>query len=256
MHNFDIIVMIILIVTITTFIFMIFKKQFIDDSLDIKVKKILSNSDNESFIVSDAQDFHNYNKLRDEIKAEPNEFTDAFQKMKEKDNEPVNKLIEEKKEKMKEQTDFSIQLTYNKSTKPNPLTDINKKHPRSFVTAADYGWDAPFPTVSCSNSSIDDRYRTGPKKIIPNHISCGHPDSLTAENYYRTHFEAPVAYLEDYRVRGWNYNQFSDFPHPTKSNIRILSQNTKGLPPKETQYNNIPIGWNYAFHNTPAMNLP
>ncbi len=62
------------------------------------------------------------------------------------------------------------------------------------------------------------------------------------------------AYLEDPNVRGYNYNEYSDFATPTQ-HIRIISQNTKGLPPNQMIYKNIPTGYNYAFHQTPAMRI-
>ena len=83
--------------------------------------------------------------------------------------------------------------------------------------------------------------------------------NLIHENTLRpnkTHYQAQIARLEDYAVRGSNYMEFSDYIHPTKSNIRILSQNTKGLPPKDVEYRNIPTGRNYGFHNTPSMRMP
>jgi hypothetical protein len=225
---FDAIILIIVIISLTILSVVGIKKLLKNNNIDKQIDEILNK---ESFIVADAQDFHNYDKLRDKVLKESPTFDDP----------PSDRKDDE----------FSMQMTYGVPKK----VDI-RPHPRSFVTAADYGWDAPFPTVSCSNSSIDDRYKTGPKQIIPNQIACGSPDKLTAENYYKTHFQAPVAYLNDNMVRGWNYEIYSSFIHPTKSNIRILSQNTKGLPPNETKYRNIPSGANYAFHNTPSMPMP
>ena len=271
--------------------------------IDKKVNELLNKDDNknddkESFIVADAQDFHNYDKLKDEVLDMPNNFNKSniidppktqsvdynkkdnnnttnpniqINKNNNDDNsqkkEPENKCLKERdsydnsicntcipdtcKPKNKKDDNFSMMVVHGEPT-PVPI----KKNPRNFICASDYGWESPFPTVSCANSSIDSRFKTGPKKIIPGHIACGSPDSLTAENYYRTHFEAPIARLEDYRVKGWNYGDYSMTPHPTKSNIRILSQNTKGLPPKETEYRNVPTASNYAFHNTPALQLP
>lgn len=299
MHKLDITIITIFFLTIIGTVIILLIKNLDTNNIDRRVKEILqeeinNNSDNkESFIVADAQDFHNYDKLRDEVLKVPDNFNksriidppksqgvDYEESKQEKDNPNIS-INENKTEVTKEENkclkprdsydnsicntcipdtcrrkgdkddNFTMMVVHGEP-KPVPI----KKHPRNYICASDYGWESPFPTVSCSNSSIDSRFKTGPKQIIPGHIACGSPDCLTAENYYRTHFEAPIARLEDYRVRGWNYMDFSSNPHPTKANIRILSQNTKGLPPKETQYRNIPSGWNYAFHNTPAMNLP
>jgi len=63
------------------------------------------------------------------------------------------------------------------------------------------------------------------------------------------------AKLEDDEVKGANYLEYEKWPRPQKSNVRILSQNTKGLPPSEMIYKNIPVGANYAF-NTPVLPMP
>lgn len=60
------------------------------------------------------------------------------------------------------------------------------------------------------------------------------------------------AYLEDPCTRGANYNEYSNFASPT-AHIRILSQNTKGLPPDQMMYKNIPTASNFAFHNSPSF---
>lgn len=139
-----------------------------------------------------------------------------------------------------------------------PSVDLVYKTPeqRGFVTSADFGWSQPTPVVSCANSSIDSKYKLKPKNILPYQISCGMPNKLTAENWYKTHFDGLVANLEEYGLRGSNYDSYSGFTQPSKLAIRILSRNTKGLPEDETRYRNIPSGFNYAFHNTPAMAMP
>lgn len=53
-------------------------------------------------------------------------------------------------------------------------------------------------------------------------------------------------------LKGYNYNDFTNFASPN-SHIRILSQNTKGLPPDQMIYRNIPVPSNYAFLNTSSL---
>ena len=300
MHTLDITIVIIFLVTIISITVILLLNSLDTQNIDKRVSEILNKEDeNESFTVSDAQDFHNYDKLRDQVLEMPNNFNKSRiinppksqgvdyednketkdnpnikintlvdkEKLEEKKNSEENKCLKPRdsyddsicntcipdtcRKKGEKDDNFTMMVVHGEP-KPVPI----KKHPRNYVCRSDYGWETPFPTVSCANSSIDSRFKTGPKKIIPGHIACGSPDGLTAENYYRTHFEAPIARLEDYRVKGWNYMDFSSAPHPTKSNIRILSQNTKGLPPKETEYRNVPTAANYAFHNTPALSMP
>ncbi len=127
---------------------------------------------------------------------------------------------------------------------------------KKYLTADDFGWESGFQSKSCSNSSISEKFKSGPKKLLPNDLSCSVPNKLTAENYYKTHYLAQVLPLEDYSVRGANYIDYTNYAHPVKSNIRILSQNTKGLSPEDTDRHNIPTPANYAFHGTPSMRMP
>lgn len=127
---------------------------------------------------------------------------------------------------------------------------------RDYITKTDFGWDQQFPVVSCSNSSINERLQTGEKQLLPSRIACNKPNKLTAENYYKTHFMAMPIPLTDYGTKGHNYDAYSQYIHPTKLNHRILSQNTKTLPDSELKVQNIPVGFNYAFHNTPALQMP
>lgn len=272
MHKFDIGAIIFVMIIISTF-FIIKLKTNVKDDIDTKIKNILNEKQsanevinevkkeqiedkinktdklekevkNETFIVSDAQDFHNYDKLRGEVKKQDNNFNkDRLQ------NPPIENKVDYDKE--KDNSKYSITVIHGE-----PKYVPEKKESKSYITASDFGWDAPFPTVSCANSSIDDKYKSGPKKLLASQIGCGYPNNLTAENYYRTHYMAQAVKIDDYPIRGHNYNEYSDFVHPTKLNVRLLSQNTKGLPPEQTKYRNIPTGYNYAMHNSPAMPLP
>lgn len=271
MNKFDISIIIILFLIVVTLTFLKLKNTYCSNNIDNQIKNILKNDScnqpaelnqlennktektieidktnktiemKENFIVADAQDFHNYDKLRDIVKKEDNDF--------DKDriiNPPNDKKVDYDKE--KDNSEYSIMVVHGE---PKRVNDTKKE--KSFITASDFGWDAPFPSVSCSNGSIDERYKSGPKHLLPYQVSCGYANKITAENYYKTHFMAQAIPLEDYAVRGANYMDYTDFTHPSKISIRILSQNTKGLPPEDTKYRNIPTGTGYAFHNTPSM---
>ena len=179
----------------------------------------------EDFIVADAQDFHNYPELRADVEKMPNNFNEADFK-----NPPPNKIVD-----------------YN--------TNNTNKNTTAFITKVDFGEDLPYPVVSCSNSSINNRNATGPIQLFPSQISCESPNKLTAENYYKIHHANAIP-LEDKFVKGSNYMDFGDLSNPYEIDKRILSQNTKGLPPGETQYRNVPSGYNYAFYNTPVLPMP
>jgi hypothetical protein len=79
-------------------------------------------------------------------------------------------------------------------------------------------------------------------------------DKINNHTYKTIHFLGQTIPIDDATTKGYNYWQYSDDINPNAIRYqRILSQNTKGLPPEDTRYKNIPVGWNYAFHNTPAF---
>lgn len=140
---------------------------------------------------------------------------------------------------------------------------------KSWINAQDFGdslsnnvndvREAPAQYVSCANASIAEQYKTGEKSLLPYQIACGYPNKLTAENYYKTFYKKHVVPIEDYRVKGYNYQDFNTYPTPYQTRqMRILSPNTKGLPASQTRSKNMPVGYNYAFlnHNLPAMPMP
>lgn len=242
MNKIDISIFIIFIFVIIALIFIKINQKK-NNTIESQVKNILGQQTKEDFIVADGLDNNNYKILKDQVLKEPNNFN------KERIDEPSDQVVNYDNKK-----DDTYQIMVVNGDPPNK--DKGVQFEKSFITAKDFGWDNPFPLVSCANASIDNRFKRGPKKLLPRDISCGFPNKLTAENYYKTHYQAEIAKLEDYAVRGANYMEFSNYIHPTKSNIRILSQNTKGLPPSETKYKNIPSGYNYGFHNTPSMLMP
>ncbi len=220
MVSFDICIIIIFVIIIIITIYISTNKN---NNLDKKIKKILA----EPFIVSDARDINLY----DDFRKITSEMTDNFDENNIK-NPPQTQIVD-----------------YN-------YKDDDKKKDE-YITNIDFGVDKPWPVVSCSNSSIINARKTGPMQLLPSQIACDKPNKLTAENYYKTKYNIrSIPMSDEYTIKGANYGEFSDFVNPHKSNIRILSQNTKGLPPSENMYKNIPSGSNFAFYGTPAMPMP
>lgn len=237
MNNFDAILIGISCIIIVIFVITKLTKMH-DDAINIKVRNLLK----EDFIVADAQDLQNYDKLKAETEQLPDNFNkDTLtnpdkSKIVNPESEPVHNSI------------ISV---------PNVPIVNTEKDKQSFITASDFGWEKPWPIVACANSSINNRYKTGPKHLLPYQIACGYANKITAENYYKTHFQAKVASMNDMMVKGANYDEYSSFTHPSliTQNARILSQNTKGLYEPNAKYKNIPTGSNYAFNNIPAFSV-
>jgi hypothetical protein len=270
-----------IIILLSIIIYLIYNKikESSNENIKQQIDKLLINTcKNENFIVADAQDFHNYDKLTAELKKEPNNFDeDTLKNPSDKDiinyddnikKPEINQNPENSNGIIPKHTPIPILEENAKKAVPiakeidiidsdkKKIDDSKVKIEDSYVTSIDFGWNAPFPLVSCANSSISEKYKTGPVKLLPMQIACGFPNKLTAENFYKTQYEATPIKLEDYMVRGANYLEYSSYIHPTNLNVRILSHNTKGLPEEDTIYKNIPSGANYAFHNTPAMRMP
>ena len=197
----------------------------------------------EKFIVADANDFAIY----DELKAEELEKEDNFDKQElaePADKNVVTYTVPPAKD------DFTMMVVHGKP----PVKQ--EKNEKTFMTPVDFGWEAPTQYVSCANSSIAQRFKTGDKPLLPNQISCDAPNKLTAENYYKVH-AGQIVPMEDQNIKGYNYEEYSNAVNPFLiRNLKILSPNTKGLPASQMKYRNIPVGSNYAFHNTPAMPMP
>ncbi len=207
---------------------------------DIEVAK---NSDDkvEKFIVADANDFQNYRAHRERVMQKSDVFEDEI------DNS-INK------ESCNKDDDFYTGITYD--FRPiEAQKRLDEHQHREYVSASDFGWESPRQYAACANSSISQKFKSGPKSLMPFQISCTRPNKITAENYYKTHYSVPVIPIEDHYVRGHNYMDYSNWVEPTKIDQRILSQSTKGLP-RDQRIAFIPTGWNYGFHNTPAMTMP
>lgn len=231
-NKFDIIVICLFICIMVLIIILRSYTSKSKNDLDKQVDEILNKK--EKFIVSDADDIHNYREIRAEQMNEKDSFPDQ-----EINYKPVPTY------------DYTLQYVEDGL----PIHIANKEDPKTIITKNEYSWIAPQPAVSCSNSSINNRFLTGKKRIMPYEIACGYPNKITSENYYKGNFMAWPAKLEDDEVKGANYLEYEKWPRPQKSNVRILSQNTKGLPPSEMIYKNIPVGANYAF-NTPVLPMP
>jgi hypothetical protein len=254
-------------------------QDYIPDSMTnptINDKPIVSDKDNklEPFIVADAQDFHNYEQIKKSVMEEPDNF-DKENMINPSDTDIVDydKIIAYKSDDNKQ-----IRLSYgdgnngngngnngngngnNGNGNGNPDTNFYAKRDQDIkkaICSDDFGWEAPNQYVSCANSSIASQYKKKEKRLLPFKIDCAKPNKLTAENYYKTVYNKFVIPIEDYNIRGYNYQEFGDYPTPYQVNgMRILSTNTKGLPPEALKSKNIPSGFNYAFHNTPAMPMP
>lgn len=248
MNSIDITVIILFIIILATFGYFKLKNSLVDnDNINDRVKEILNKPESEPFIVADAQDFHNYDKLKSEVLKESDKFDDKPVKQ---NNDKCNDT----------EDDFSVMVVNNALPQLPPLSKPEKRA----MCPNDFGWDPSYPVMSCSNSSIANSCKTIPQRVLPYPISCQCPNILTGENYYKSHLYGQCAKVkvDDYYVKGANYPEYSDYISPEKSNIRILSQNTKGLPPDQMKYRNIPQGSNYVFdHWTqnisgPVMRLP
>jgi hypothetical protein len=211
-----------------------------------------TNNNIEKFIVSDAQDFHNYDELRKKSVKMNNDFT------KEKVDNPLQTDTVDYNTDLKG-LDFNMQIVH-----PDHLNSVGsyaqpnteKKPRKSFVSATDFGLDPPRQVVSCANSSISQKWKSGKNSLLPFQVACGQPNKIQAEDYYKTHYKKQIIPLEDSLVRGHNYMDYSNTISPHKIDFRILSQTTKGLNPKDNNFKNIPDGANYAFHNTPMVRMP
>ena len=204
-----------------------------NDIINIQIREILSKPE-EPFIVADAQDLHNYDKLKKEVLKEPNKF----------ENKPVKQI--ENNTKCDNDNDFSVMVVNNVLPEPPSLLKSDKKT----MCPDDFGWNPSYPIMSCSNSSINNPCKIvpSPQQVLPHQIECGCPNVLTGENYYKSHLYGKCVKVGNYYVKGANYPDYSDYVSPEKSNIRLLSQNTKGLPPDQMKVRNIPQGSNYAFN--------
>ena len=250
-------ILIICVIILGSFIILYKKLQY--DKFNNEIIRILKPYQ-EPFIVADAQDFTSYQKFKKDtedsyfdgqkldlaIKTEQDYSDQTVPYSMDSHNLLKSVIING------ESVDVSTVTDTIDKTGINYDQDANLK--KTQVTGDAFGYNPPSPVVSCANSSIDAKFKNGLKNPLPYSIACGEPNYLTAENYYKTFSRIPV-YLEDYAVRGANYMDFTDYIHPTKLNTRILSQNTKGLPERETLFQNIPSGSNYAFPASPAMRV-
>jgi len=215
-----------------------------EENIKLKTKKNISKIDKniEPFDINmniNSIDSHKGNEIRVNI-----------------DDPKDEKLIDIENPDDKDVTDYDDpdkKISEEKSIKQELRPKLNKKY---YVTDQDFGWEAPRRVVSCANNSVGKKFKWGKNKLFPFEISCGKPNKLTAENYYKTHYQPIIAPIEDKKIKGFNYLNFRNTISPDQTDFRILSTTTKGLNEKETKFKNIPTGYNYVFHNTPQMSMP
>jgi len=231
----------------------------------------------EKFTVADAHDFHNYDKIKN----------DTINKYSDKDFKDQNHIqnVVMRRKKIASTSNTKHLNQNNDSNDVKERCKIIKDeigHPRiiypskpvvrvqedgkSYVTDYDFGFEGPTTYISCANSSIAEKWKTGKKSLLPYQIGCNKPNKLTAENYYKVHNKIQVIPIIDYHIRGHNYMEYINSMSPYKIDYRILSQSTKGLNPLETQKKNIPEGYNHVDesrarlshypHNAPVRAMP
>jgi len=258
----DMTIIIMLIITIFASIYLyLYNKK---ETFENKLKSI-----SESFIVSDANDQFNYENIVDAtLKNTLDNFNNASIDNPAKNdivNYDINNNIQMDVNPTGNIVNYDTEIGTNNIIRIDDKTALSMRYKqvppvdqkeKQYITAVDVGMDNPYPMIGCANSSINDRYKTGPKRILPYQIACGHPNKLTSENYYKTFYKAEKIPIEDYRIKGSNYMDYTDSVNPLKLGVRILSYDTKGLPEEDMKYKNTPTGFGYAFHNTPAMAMP
>lgn len=192
-----------------------------------------SSNEKETFIVADAQNFQEYDDIK---KRNDGELDDH-----EIDNPEIMNIVDYNAD------DYVIQTSYNDEKKE---MGRNKDY---YITPADFGFEGPQRFTSCANSSIAEKWKFSDKSLMPNQIACGSPNKIQASDYWKIHYKPHVLPLEDYKVRGYNYMDYSNKVQPYNIDFKILSQASKGIYPKDSRLRNIPTSSNYAFHDSPAM---
>jgi hypothetical protein len=223
-----------------------------DENGNIKISQ-KNNDKIEEFIVADANDL-NYNELREEVIAKDDSFDLEYL------NDPENnKGIDY--DKKPGDDDFSIRVVHGlPEVKREIKKIIDKEVGKKYVTETDFDnhnlLEDPRKAVSCPNSTVLRAEGANKRHLLPNQISCD-LGKIKSEDYYQKNFKKFIAPIEDYNIKGHNYGEYTDSINPYQLRYtRILAQNTKGLPPEATKYKNIPLGYNYVFHNTPAVQMP
>src|ERR1700679_52333 len=139
MNNFDICMAIAFIITISITVYLVIHINC-DQKINQKIKNLLDDPV-ETFINSDATDFQHYDIIRDAVNKLPDNFNSDVLK-----NPPDSEII-----------------SYGEETKDTT----------AYVTQADFGLTLPYPSVSCSNSSINHSMKSGPVNLLPWQPECG-----------------------------------------------------------------------------------
>lgn len=208
--------------------------------------KISQNKNNiEEFIVTDTNDIHNYDNLKVTTLA----MSDNFNM--ENLNNPDNKNSTD---------DLAKQVVHHTSSqkiiKPTLVIDKSVQgipHDTKSINTTTLVIDKSVPCGTSMNIYDNDLSNTYKNiKMLQSYNSTS--DKINDHTYKTIHFLGQEIPIDDTTTKGYNYWQYSDDVNPNAIRYqRILSQNTKGLPPEDTRYKNIPVGWNYAFHNSPAI---
>jgi len=237
------------------------KNKFVVCSENSTQKNKSQNVYKEKFTVADANDFHNYDKLK----------KDAIKKYSDDNFDDQNIPIKSNISKTNGNTKDKCKIIKDEIGHPRiiypskPVVRVQKDG-KSYLTAYDFGFEGPTNYVSCANSSIAEKWKTGKKSLLPYQIGCNKPNKFTAENYYKVYNKMQIIPMTDYHIRGHNYMKYINSASPYKIDYRILSQSTKGLNPLETRKKNIPEGSNFVDeskalsphypHNAPIKSMP
>lgn len=99
--------------------------------------------------------------------------------------------------------------------------------------------------VHCENPSINKKFQKGKNAIAQNKThSC--KNKYKPESFYR-YYTAPIAYLEDYKLKGANYGDYNNYLPPRDAGVRLLPKDNKNLYPKHSKFDKIPKAVNYIF---------
>lgn len=169
----------------------------------------------ENFIVADAQDFHNYENLKEKT-------------MKMRDDFDEDDIDRPDRHNTVKYDDDIATLQY--VTKDEPCKNLKiKEQLKKEINKSDFGANYPTEFLACHNASVSQKFRSHGKNLLPNQISCQSPNKIQADEYYKINSDKMSVPLEDRYVRGYNYGDYSSAVEPTKIDIRILSKTTQGL---------------------------
>ena len=130
-----------------------------------------------------------------------------------------------------------VEYTVNESNK-NKTTDLSDDN-RSNIPQEKNSW------VHCDNPSINEKFQRG-KNLIPKNQIHACKDAFKPESYYK-HYAQPIAHLEDYKLKGANYNDYNNTVYPHDAGVRLLPKDNKKLYPHHSKFDKIPKAMNHSF---------